>query len=97
FGITSFLNATIPLFKDPLVAILPRLFIGVTAYLAYRGIRNINEYVAVGIASFVGSITNTALVLIMAVIRGYLAPGVAWAVALTNGIPEAVVSVVITL
>lgn len=65
--------------------------------MAYRGIRNINEYVAVGIASFVGSITNTALVLIMAVIRGYLAPGVAWAVALTNGIPEAVVSVVITL
>ena len=27
FGVSSFLNATVPLFKDPLVAILPRLFI----------------------------------------------------------------------
>lgn len=97
FGITSFLNATIPLFKDPFIAILPRLFIGVMAYLTYRGIRNLNEYVAVGMASFVGSLTNTVLVLVLAVFRGYLAPGVAWAVAVTNGIPEAVVSVVLTL
>jgi uncharacterized membrane protein len=31
FGVSSFLNATVPLFKDPLVAILPRIFIGVIA------------------------------------------------------------------
>jgi uncharacterized membrane protein len=35
FGIFSFLRATSPLFTDPLVAIFPRLFIGVTAYYAY--------------------------------------------------------------
>ena len=39
FGLGSFLRAEIPLFKDPLVAILPRIFIGVTSYFAYRGLR----------------------------------------------------------
>jgi uncharacterized membrane protein len=97
FGVSSFLNATIPLFKDPLVAILPRLFIGVTAYLTYVGLRRVSEYVAIGVAGFVGSITNTALVLTMAVIRGYLAPGIAVTVAVANGLPEAIVSVIVTL
>lgn len=35
FGVMSFLSATIPMFKDPLVAIVPRLFIGPMAWLAY--------------------------------------------------------------
>src|SRR5512135_127730 len=34
FGLFSFLQATTPLFKDPLVAILPRIFIGITAFFA---------------------------------------------------------------
>jgi uncharacterized membrane protein len=97
FGVSSFLDATIPLFKDPLVAILPRLFIGVTAYLSYVSLRRVNEYAAIGMAGFVGAFTNTLLVLTMAVIRGYIAPGVAVTIALTNGIPEAIVSVIITL
>lgn len=97
FGVSSFLNATVPLFKDPLVAILPRLFIGVTAYLTYVGLRNVNQYVAIGVAGFVGSITNTVLVLGMAVIRGYMAAGVAATVAITSGLPEAIVSVIVTL
>lgn len=97
FGVSSFLNATIPLFKDPLVAILPRLFIGVLAYFTYVGLRNINQYLAVGVAGFAGSITNTILVLTMAVVRGYLTLGVATTVAITNGLPEAIVSVIVTL
>ena len=35
FGLASFMQAAIPAFKDPLVAIAPRLFIGVTAGLVY--------------------------------------------------------------
>lgn len=97
FGVTSFLNATIPLFKDPLVAILPRLFIGVVAYFSYVGLRHINQYLAIGVAGFLGALTNTVLVLLMAVIQGYMAPAVALTVAVTNGIPEAIVSVIITL
>jgi len=36
FGVFSFILASIPMFKDPLVAIIPRLFIGVTAAYTYR-------------------------------------------------------------
>jgi uncharacterized membrane protein len=97
FGVSSFLNATVPLFKDPLVAILPRLFIGIVAWLVYVGIRRKSEYLAVGVAAFLGTLTNTVLVLTMAVIRNYLTPEVAWTVALTNGIPEAIVGTVVTL
>ncbi|PLR92027.1 ECF transporter S component [Bacillus sp. T33-2] len=97
FGVSSFLEATIPLFKDPLVSIVPRLFIGITAYLAYAGLKKYNEYVAIGVAGFIGSITNTILVLTMAVVRGYFAPGVALTVGITNGIPEAIVSVIVTV
>ncbi|MBO0960009.1 ECF transporter S component [Neobacillus sp. MM2021_6] len=97
FGISSFLNATVPLFKDPLVAILPRLFIGVVAWLIYVGIRRKSEYLAVGAAAFIGTLANTVLVLTMAVIRHYLTPGVAWTVGITNGIPEAIVGTIVTL
>ncbi|CAM3692250.1 ECF transporter S component [Alicyclobacillus pomorum] len=97
FGVSSFLNATVPLFKDPLVAILPRLFIGVFAYLTYVGLRRVNPYFAIGAAGFIGSASNTILVLGMAVLRGYMTFGVAVGVAITNGLPEAVVSVIVTL
>lgn len=97
FGLSSFLNATIPIFKDPLVSILPRLFIGIAAYLTYAGLKKTNQYFAIGVASFVGSLTNTILVLTMAVLRGYLSPGVATTVALINGLPEAIVSIMMVL
>nr|WP_263323369.1 ECF transporter S component [Neobacillus sp. Marseille-Q6967] len=97
FGVSSFLNATVPLFKDPLVAILPRLFIGIVAWLVYVGLRRRSEYLAVGIAAFLGTLTNTALVLTMAVVRNYLTAEVAWTVALANGIPEAIVGTIVTL
>jgi uncharacterized membrane protein len=97
FGISSFLNATVPLFKDPMVAILPRLFIGVVAWLVYVGIRPKSEYLAVGVAAFIGTLTNTVLVLTMAVVRNYMTAGVAWTVGLTNGIPEAIVGTIVTL
>lgn len=97
FGVSSFLNATIPLFKDPLVAILPRLLIGVFAYFAYVGLRRWNEYVAIGVGGLVGSLTNTILVVGLGVLRGYIAPGVGVTIVVTNGIPEAIVSIIVTL
>ncbi|EPY08254.1 hypothetical protein PAALTS15_05993 [Paenibacillus alvei TS-15] len=96
FGVTSLLESTIPLFKDPLVAIVPRLFIGLFAYLIYAALKRKNEYIAIGAAGFIGSITNTVLVLTAAVLRNYLSLEVAVSVGLTNGIPEAIVSVIIT-
>lgn len=97
FGISSFLNATLPLFKDPLVSILPRLLIGVVAWLVYVGLRRINIPFAVGASAFIGSLSNTVFVLGMATLRGYMAPGVALTVAVANGIPEAIVAVIVTM
>ena len=97
FGLFSFLQATTPLFKDPLVAILPRIFIGITTYFAYVGLKKINEYLALIVAAVVGTLTNTILVLGMAVIRGYMAAGVAWTVGVTHGLPEVVVAAIITV
>lgn len=97
FGISSFLNATVPLFKDPLVSIVPRLFIGVVAWLVYVGLRRKNEYFAVGASAFIGTLTNTVLVLGMAVVRHYMTAGVALTVGITNGIPEAIVGTIVTL
>ncbi len=97
FGIFSFLQASVPLFKDPLVAILPRIFIGVTAYFAYAGLKRTNEYLALIAAGVVGTLTNTLLVLGMAVLRNYLTLPVAASVAVTNGLPEVVVAAIITV
>lgn len=97
FGIFSFLNAEVPMFKDPLVAILPRIFIGITAFLSYIALKRINEYLALVVAAVIGTFTNTALVLGMAVVRGYMAGPVAVGIGVTHGIPEAIVAAIITV
>jgi len=97
FGLFSFIQATTPLFKDPLVAILPRIFIGITAYFTYVGLKRVNEYLALIVSAAVGTLTNTILVLGMATLRGYMAAGVALTVGVTHGLPEVVVAVIITV
>lgn len=71
FGVFSFIQAEVPAFKDPLVAILPRLFIGIVAWLVFVGLRGTNVYVAAIIAGILGTLANTVGVLGMATIRGY--------------------------
>lgn len=97
FGLTSFIRATVPIFKDPLVAILPRIFIGITTALVYFGLKKINEYVAVIVSAIIGTLTNTLLVLGMAVIRGYISAPAAALIAVTHGIPEVIVAAIITV
>ncbi len=72
FGITSFFHATLPLFKDPLVSVLPRIIIGLTAWLAFFSLYRFSRDVAAFVAGFIGAATNTILVLGIAVLRGYL-------------------------
>lgn len=90
FGIVSFLHANVPFFKDPLVAILPRIFIGLTAWASFIALVRFNRDVAAAVAGFVGAVTNTVLVLGMLVLRGYLPP-----VALIPIIPQAVIEALI--
>jgi uncharacterized membrane protein len=97
FGVFSFLRATNPIFADPIIAILPRLFIGIAAYYAYRSTKNISQSTSLILAGAVGTIVNTAGVLTLAVVRGYLPLSAALAVAATNGIPEIIVAAVFSL
>ena len=97
FGIFSFLQATVPLFKDPLVAIFPRIFIGITAYFTYVGLKKVNEYLALIVAAAVGTLTNTILVLGMAVLRNYMPLPAALTVVVVNGIPEIIVAAIVTV
>jgi uncharacterized membrane protein len=96
FGLFSFLQATTPLFKDPLVAIFPRIFIGITAYFTYAGLKKANEYLALTVAAVVGTLTNTVLVLGMAVIRGYL-PMAAIPPIIPQAIAEVIIAAIITV
>jgi len=96
FGLFSFLRATNPAFADPLVAILPRLFIGLVAWLVFFALRRTNVAVAAAVAGALGTLTNTVLVLTMAVTRGYFTPEFAWTVALTNSPGELIVAAIIT-
>jgi len=95
FGLSSFLGATVPMFKDPLVAILPRLLIGVTPWLAYRAARRVNEVFAYGLAGFVGSASNTVFVVAMIILRGYYTFD-QMLVVIPQAIAEAILSIIIT-
>jgi len=171
FGFASFLQATIPAFKDPLVAIVPRLFIGIVASLVFSSlyrskkqtlytviaaltalvlavvlvlsgifpnlladIRSLSQetagvtafkwwqslivgcvvvilafgliywlhkedigIVATALAAAAGSLTNTVLVLGMATLRGYFTAGMSLMIGLAQGIPEMIVSIIVTV
>ncbi|HOA90230.1 MAG: ECF transporter S component [Bacillota bacterium] len=91
FGFSSFLTPRSPAMADPLVSVLPRLVIGITAYLAYKATGR--EWVA----AIVGTATNTIGVLGMILLRGYLPLDVVVRVAYTNGVLEIIVATLIVL
>lgn len=60
-------------YTNPLISVLPRTFIGVTAYWTYRGISKllnkvknkfVSETIPAAVAGIVGSVTNTVLYLL---------------------------------
>lgn len=90
FGLVSYFRAlTLPLnpivpfvglsFRNPLVAVIPRILIGLTTWLVFAGLRRVNfgrfQRVNLDIAAFVaglvGAITNTVFVSAFAVGLGY--------------------------
>ena len=96
FGIFSWLQADNPLFADPTVAVLPRLFIGVTSAYAYLLLKNHSEYAALVASSIVGTLTNTCLVVGMAVLRGYIPLAVIPTI-IPQAIAEIVIAIIITV
>lgn len=103
FGLFSMLQAAIApngptdvWFTNPLLSVLPRLFIGPVAWLVWRPLQRwpVVGTIAAGIA---GSLVNTILVLGMIGILGYLPWAVLGGIAVANGLPEAAVCAIITL
>ncbi|RIK41673.1 MAG: ECF transporter S component [Chloroflexi bacterium] len=72
YGLFSFLQAVDPMFKDPLVSIVPRIFVGITPFLVYTALQGGNKAVAAGFGGAAGALTNSILVIAMLIIRGYL-------------------------
>ncbi|MDQ3639311.1 MAG: ECF transporter S component [Actinomycetota bacterium] len=96
FGVFSFIQAAVPFFRDPLVSILPRLFIGVVAWAVFVGLRRWSIDLASAVAGVLGSLTNTVGVLGMAVLLGYL-PLAAVVPIVPQAIVEAIIAAVVTV
>lgn len=114
FGLFSMLQAAIaptgpldPLFTNPLLAVLPRLFIGPAAWAVWSLLKKwpVVGLIAAGIA---GSLTNTILVLgalglffgrtpLVTQVLGDNLWKALGSIALVSGLPEAGVSALITL
>lgn len=97
FGLSSFALATIPLFKNPLIAIVPRIIIGITAYFSYAVLKKSNEYAALIVAAVVGTLTNTILVLGLAGLLNYIPWSVMPLILVTNALPEMIIAVILVV
>ena len=101
FGIFSFLYADVPIFKDPIVAILPRLMIGVVAWAVFVSLRRWSVDLASVAAGLLGSLTNSVGVLGLGLIlplgqQSYLTPALVVA-SIPQVIAEAVLAAVVTV
>ncbi len=96
FGIYSWLYAEVPLFKDPIVAILPRLMIGIVAWAAFISLRRWSIDAASVAAGLLGSAANTVGVLSLGVLLGYLPPAAIIPI-VPQAIAEAILAAVVTV
>ncbi len=90
FGLTSFITTGSPLIKNPIIAIVPRILIGLFSYWGYKWTKS------PVVAAIIGSLTNTIGVMGLAVVFGLTPAAAAIGVVLTQGIPEAIVGAIIT-
>ncbi len=91
FGLYSFFTTAVPFLRDPIIAITPRVLIGVFAAYTFRKTRKSS------LAAIVGTLTNTFGVLGLATLRGYLPLKVSLGIAVTHGLPEVIVATAIVV
>lgn len=98
FGVFSFVQAEVPAFKDPIVAILPRLIIGIVAWAVYVGLMRARAgiYVSAIVAGLLGTATNTIGVVGLGIMRGYFPPET-WAAVAPQAVAELVIAAVLTV
>lgn len=97
------------IFMNPIISVLPRVLIGITSYYAFRGMFGKISTLKIGVAAAIGSFTNTigvlGLIYLLYVdkyakalkISSSVAKEGIIAIGVTNGIPEAILSVIITI
>jgi uncharacterized membrane protein len=104
FGLTSLVQAAVnpakgPLdvfFVNPLISVLPRLFIGLTAWAVFRLFKAKYRAAGAAVAGIVGAVTNTVLVLGALVVAGAIPLALAGTVFVSNGLIEAAASAILT-
>lgn len=103
FGVFSLIQAAVaptgPVdvwFTNPLLSVVPRLFIGPASWLIFFLLKRW-KILALVAAGAVGSLTNTALVLSAIGLLGFLPWAVLPAIFLGNGIAEAVASALLVV
>jgi len=103
FGIFSLIQAAVApsgptdvWFTNPLLSVLPRLFIGPISWLVWSALK---KFPAAGLilSGITGSLVNTVLVLGMIGILGLVPWQALPAIALANGLPEATASAILVL
>jgi uncharacterized membrane protein len=96
FGVFSFLQPEVPLLANPIIAIGPRLLIGVVAWAVFVGLRGVSVDLAAAVSGVLGSLTNTVGVLGLAVLFGYLPPAAVVPI-IPQAIAEAILAAVVTV
>jgi uncharacterized membrane protein len=96
FGVFSFLQPEVPLFANPIIAIGPRLLIGVVAWAVFVALRGVSVDLAAAVSGVLGSLTNTVGVLGLGVLFGYL-PLEAVVPIIPQAIAEAVLAAIVTV
>jgi uncharacterized membrane protein len=95
FGLFSMLQDTTGLFNNPLVSVVPRLLIGLTAWLTFRSLRRFSIDLAAAAAGVVGTLTNTIAVVGMLIVLGLLPATVIPAI-LPQALFEVVLAAILT-
>ena len=96
FGLFSFLNATTPMAADPIVAIIPRIFIGVVSYYVFVLFQRHTVWGA-GAAALAGTLTNAVGFLGLSVVQGYLKWKAVLVILFTNTLGEIIVAIMIVV
>ncbi len=96
FGLSSYYTAVSALSADPIVAIVPRILIGVVSYYVYALFRR-KPLLGAGLAAAAGTLTNTIGFLGLGVLRGYIKWIVVWTVVASHSIFEVILAVIIVI
>lgn len=96
FGLYSFLTPTGVIPPDPIVRILPRIFIGIVAYGVYR-LCGKHKTLGAALAAIAGTLTNTIGFLGLAVLMGYMPWPAAATVMVTQMPGEMLVAAILTV